>query len=555
MATESKSSGDKSTITRPKRLRYGPLPKPPVLIEVPYGQERAALKDLSCGQLTQIVLDTPAFRDEIGVILDKLDAKRGRPGGKRGIQPLYTALECETVFLYQRVCGLLSIKEARDRLAGDRAEDARRLFDFNRERETNPNRARKLRVGIPSEATLCRHRQRFGERRRRGAYERFFRRLAIEHMIEFPEMQEEARILGLDGTTIKTHYTCPKYAVSGKGRNKKKRLVNGAKVTCPEGGYVGLKAGADKSGHGFNAVILTTMTGLPLGYEITRLNDPEAEAGAKVLERFGQDLRGLSDVDALHVLAADGAYHSNPLRKAAREAGLVERIHLVSHGDAKRSRQRAEQFDRIRQAIDGYPNWTANGHLELSCKCGQGHVWKEIEMRRSKRAAGAAAGVAGAGGRNGSVGGRKVVVRTGGNCKRCGRISITAGTWRRANNVGANKVKGFKRVVTGDGRQPDMAFGNPLTFHDQLSEIYGKKRFGNGEGLHGALVSRFGLNKGKRWFRRRDQVLTDTAMVFSIIHALAIEQRRRARAGAGGAAGSSGMAGLGGATRACGPPG
>lgn len=29
------------------------------------------------------------------------------------------------------------------------------------------------------------------------------------------------------------------------------------------------------------------------------------------------------------------------------------------------------------------------------------------------------------------------------------------------------------------------------------------------------------LNKGKPWFRRRDQVLTETAMVLSIIHALA----------------------------------
>ncbi len=61
-----------------------------------------------------------------------------------------------------------------------------------------------------------------------------------------------------------------------------------------------------------------------------------------------------------------------------------------------------------------------------------------------------------------------------------------------------------------------------------MARIYGWKRFAHVEGFHGQLVSRFQLNKGKRWIRRKEQLETETAVVFSILHALAMEQRRRA---------------------------
>ena len=69
-----------------------------------------------------------------------------------------------------------------------------------------------------------------------------------------------------------------------------------------------------------------------------------------------------------------------------------------------------------------------------------------------------------------------------------------------------------------------------MTFNSLEAQEYGIRRFWHNEGFHGALVSRFGLVKEKRWFRRRDQARIDVAMVFSIQHAIAMEQRRRLRA-------------------------
>ena len=66
--------------------------------------------------------------------------------------------------------------------------------------------------------------------------------------------------------------------------------------------------------------------------------------------------------------------------------------------------------------------------------------------------------------------------------------------------------------------------------------MYGRARFGHNEGLHGTLSNRYALIRNKRWFRRRDEAETETAMTFALMHALALEQRRRAKAPPGLAA-------------------
>jgi hypothetical protein len=498
-------------VERGRRARYGPLPKPPEKVEVPYAQNRPELKDLSCGERTEIVLESTAFKEEIGAICDKLDAKRGRNGGKRGTAPLYTAWECEAVFVYQRVCGLLSVKEARDRLAGDRGNDARRILGFNKSRESNPKRVRKLRVGVPSEATLSRHKRRFGERRRRGAYQRLWKRLAREHLVEFPEFREEARLLALDGTTVQTHYTCPRKARTTG------RIVNRDQVTCWDGGYVPASAGAEHSGEGFNHVILTTLSGLPLASETIPLQEGEPEAGRRAIHAFRRDALPYLETNKLNVLIADGGFHSHALREEARSARMVERIHKTSHGNKQKSKQHAKKRDEARFVIDEHPNWQANGHDEISCRCGEGHVWKEL----------------------GIASGRSVV-RTVGDCSNCGRISITAGRWRKVQNVGKTGQSGFVRVMPGQEDRADYSFGNPLTFNDSLAEVYGNKRFSHNEGLNACLSDRFRFNRHKRWFRRRDQVDTDAAIIYVIMHSLAMEQRRRAAAGRGATAKAGG---------------
>lgn len=496
------ASGRSSAKPRPprQRLRYGPLPKPADVVEVPYGQQRPELKGLSCGELTMIVAETQAFKDEIGDVCAKLDKARQ---GRRGPAPAYTALECELVLLYQRVCGLRSYREARDRLAGDRAHDARRLFRLDQPRPLPGKRVRTLTDGIPSEATVSRHRKRFGERRRRGAYERLAQRLIREHLIEFPEMREEARIVGIDGSKIATHYTCPRYDKHGK-------LLNADRVTCHDGGYVPDSAGAEKSGQGYNLISMSTMTGLPLSWGVTRLSDAESQAAEATIDHFQRDVRPHLDHSQLNVLLGDAAFHSHAFRRASHQAGFVEVIHRVSHSDRERTRRNAERHTKMRFEIDGYPNWQANGHSEIFCKCGRGQTSKVLGLNRGR-----------------------AVVRTEGRCSTCGTISVTAGRWRKAKNPNR-----FVRVLPGEQDRIDWAFGNPLTYHDQLASIYGRQRFAHGEGFHGHLVSRFQLLKGKRWFRRIDQPRTDTAIVFSVIHALAIEQRRRVAAARSESAGS-----------------
>lgn len=121
----------------------------------------------------------------------------------------------------------------------------------------------------------------------------------------------------------------------------------------------------------------------------------------------------------------------------------------------------------------------------------------------------------------------EVVSRVEGRCDQgCGSITITSGEWRRAQNPDR-----FTRCAP---REPDSrrewALGNRLTFHNPESGEFGRRRFGHNEGFHGALVSRFQLTKGKRWYRRRDQARAATALTFLLMHVVAMEQRKRARA-------------------------
>lgn len=228
-----------------RRLRWSNLPKPRSG-EVPYAKSRPELAGFSEGEITRAVLDSDAWKEVMRPVLAAVDRERVRPGKEK---PIYSSEELESVLLYQRVCGLGSYKRARNELAGDR-EEARRLLGFDKPRNRK-SRVVKLRDGVPSEATVSRHRARFGERRRLKAYVALERRLLDEHL-DCPELQEEARILNLDGTKIETHYTAP--IVDPRTG----LTVNDAKVTAPDAGYVPHSAGPDKGGHGWNLVSVTS---------------------------------------------------------------------------------------------------------------------------------------------------------------------------------------------------------------------------------------------------------------------------------------------------------
>lgn len=476
-------------IGQPKRrLRWSNLPKPGSG-EVPYAKSRPELAGFSEGQIARAILDSAAWKEVMRPVLDQLDRERVRPGKEK---PFYSSEELESVLLYQRVCGLGSYKRARNELAGDR-EEARRLLGFDKPRNRK-SRVVKLRDGVPSEATMSRHRGRFVERRRVEAYLTLERRLLDEHL-SCLELQEEARILNLDGTKIQTHYTAPIVDP------KTKRTVNDAQVTAPEAGYVPHSAGPDHSGHGWNLVSITSTTGIPLAWKVVPLNASEKDVAIELV-RDEFEPRVASRVPReLTVLSADGGFAKQELRAELRRLGIVENIHLVSHGDAPESHSNAKKNNAKHVPIEGYKSWFTNGHRELSCACGAGTSIKRLSLDRNGKA----------------------VVRTEGACRKCGSITITSGDWRKAQNPDR-----WVRINPQNSREkPDLLMGNPLTFNDPISGEYGRRRFGHNEGFHGALVSRFGLIKDKRWFRRLDEAKIATAMTFCVMHVVALEQRRR----------------------------
>jgi hypothetical protein len=189
------------------------------------------------------------------------------------------------------------------------------------------------------------------------------------------------------------------------------------------------------------------------------------------------------------------------LRAALREYGIVENIHAVSH--AERSKGHAQDWGSRWRSINKYPNWEANYHREIRCRCDlHKGVSKRIYLNGEGRA----------------------IARSEGKCPNCGSISIRSGDWRLSNG---NHFTHCSPDELTSSR--DWAFGNPLTFNDPNSQAYGHARFGHNEGLHGTLSNRFALIRNKRWFRKLAQAQTETAMTFALIQALALEQRRRAK--------------------------
>lgn len=263
---------------------------------------------------------------------------------------------------------------------------------------------------------------------------------------------------------------------------------------------------AGKAGHGFNLVAATTSTGFPLAYRVTPLAVRGHSEGETALAMFQDEwqrqIAPHLDSRKLGICTADGAYSKSELRQQLRGMGYVDNCHPVSHADRDSSRDNARRHDQMEFQIHGYPNWRSNGHRELYCLCGGYTLTRRLSRDPSGRA----------------------IVRTEGSCTTCGSIMITSGKWRLTQNPSR-----FVRVLPGEEQRIDWRFGNPLTFHDPLSNQFGKARFGHGEGFHGHLVTRFGLLKGKSWHRRREQAELDCLIIFSFMHALAMEQRQRAK--------------------------
>jgi hypothetical protein len=489
----SKSGGGSPTRRRP---RFGETWPEPIKGDVPYAKSRPELAGLSVGEQVDIVMKTPAWNEVMRPILDALD--KDRP--KKGPKPSYSSEELESCLLYQLLAGVSTYAEARALLAGDRGERDRVLLGFDKPRDRVGRGLRLVtsKEGVPSEATVWRHLQRFGLSEHARASWELFERVAKEHFEEFPEqMSEEARLVHWDGSVLLTHYT---------SYERKNRVTGVVKPpTLTGGGYRPRTMGnAGKDGHGFNLVCAVTQTGLPLGARLTPINVPEAKTARGILEDEWQRMVApyLQD-DLVRVMACDAAYSGGHFREAMHRAGFVPNCHPVSHADRERSVKNAERKQKAKLKI-GYGRdqmWHLNGHHELSCKCGQGKTFRRANKNKKGEA----------------------IARLEGTCPNCGFISLTAGEWRLYSNG-----KAVAKAASDEKDKLDWRIGNPLTFNDPLSAKYGSCRFGQNEGMHGALVTRFGLLKDKAWYRDRRQAERDLLLVFCAMHALAKEQRRRA---------------------------
>jgi hypothetical protein len=518
-AADTSSAAEKHPRSRFRVAKeFPPIPDGTVL----YGKGRPELKQMNDGELMLVIVRSAAWRDVVTPVCEELD--RTRPS--RGPKPLYTSEELEYVLLYQLLCGLRCYREARDRLAGDRGAVVRAALGFNRPRSLRGRRVVSLTSGVPSEPTISRHLNHFDPELRRATYRRLFERLVREHFEFFPEFREDARVLGMDGTHILTHFTAPVCRKQTKEEEKRQaeseeapktldelcttdwsRVVNETEqITCRDGGYLPYDKTMGKAGgHGFNLVATVTANGLPLEFAVVPINASEKRVSEAILrERFAQNILPYLNRTRLHILTADGGFTSPTLRNLLRSFGILENIQMVSHGKDERTRVRAEVERGQAIPIEGYPNWHANGLREISCACGSGLVSSRVGVSRRGCA----------------------FARLEGRCTECGSITITSGQWRLAQNP-----KQFRLAHPGDPvKNRDWTFGNPLTYDSPVAAALGKARFGQNEGFHGALERRFRLIKGKRWYRSRVEAETDTAVIFCVMHALAMEQRRRAAA-------------------------
>jgi hypothetical protein len=478
---------------RQRRIRVPKsMPAPPVEVEFPWANRRVELAGLAVGDLVALCMASPAWQWTVGRLCDEVDAAAS-PG--KAVR-IYSSRELESVELFRRLGGHTTTRAARDALAGDRGARSRLALGFDAPRADNPAPVQLLMAGIPSEATLSRHRQRVGGEELADAYERFFALIRAEHV---KVMGADRLVLGLDGTTLRVHGVAPRV----DPRNG--TIINSDSVTVPDAGYLppSRSLGDDKSGDGWKLVHVTAANGCPLDYRIVRIHEAETVAALDIFAGpLWTALRDTMPAGRVAVLSADAGLHSQPLRALLRRQGIVESIHLASHSHHPTSRGRVDRLDRDTFAIDGYPHWRANGHREIACRCGAAQI--------SKRITRAASGT--------------TTVRMEGSCPQCGPITITSGDWRAARNP--KRFARTQATASGTGADTrDLSFGNPLTYHDGLSRAYGRARFGHLEGFHGVLEHRFKLIKHKRYYRSETQVRAEVAALFGALHVLALHQR------------------------------
>jgi hypothetical protein len=490
---------------KPKqRNRFGQLPVPSECANLYWSKKQPELAGITNGQLTLLIIETPEFKEVITPMLNAID-DRNRTIGKgktMGRPSRFTSLHLESVLIYRRIAGLETVKETRERMHCD--QEAQELLDLTK--------------GLPSLKTMSRYmRERLEVDLRADLYMEFDRKLR-QRVLQLPGMDEETRIMGMDGSRQGTRYMPPIPTAQKQQRKERKEgktpraninseIAAGKlrAITAPTAGFVG-KEGGPKAGQGWQLLGLWSEHGTLLAWDISALNLNEKPAAERVLASYQQEVLPHRDPHTISVLTADGGFHSNKIRALSQQLRIVPNIHKASHkkdftqpgeetsNAAKLNKHWLPFKDR---AKPHYSNWLANGHCELACKCGAG---------KTKRAD--------------HIGKTDLSIALKGCCQKCGSITITVGQWRLAED-------GVAWVRCHRNDKPDLALGNSLTFNNQTSREYGQDRFGFGESVHATLKHRFGLLQEKSWQRDITEVRTEFAIAAIAISVLLLEREAR----------------------------
>ncbi len=497
MAASSSSKATAQQAARRLRKRWANLPVPPDEIRCLWAKARneakgnTGLSDESAALWAILVMESPEWHEHVEPILTAIDTKRRSDF-------LYSSRELESVFLFSILKTGVTVKDAREKLAGDRKK-ARQLLGFDKPRNPKWRAALMERLdGVPSEATLSRHLARIDEKRRLQMYVDAGLDARDRHLT-YDDFIDELLILLADGTKIEVSGVAP---IIDK---KTGEVVNTDRVTVWDAGYVSPKsAPRDHSGAGWNHIAITTLGRIPVVMpRVVKLNHGEPTALTKMItEQLAKEVAPLIG-DRIGVLATDGGFFSPYVSDAAQKAGYLMNCHQSSHNlESARTKASVEKKDKAKYSIYGYPNWYANGHREVFCKCGH----RATKKNRKK---------------NGFLS-----VRVEGACTKCGTISIKAGD--RFYSKGFRLVPNKKMPI---GRR-DYALGNGLTYNDPVSRTYGRLRHAHGEGYNQMLSTVFGFNEGKKRYRRQIQAETAAAIAFFAIHIQAMDQRDRDAAAA-----------------------